>query len=196
MTSSLLDETCKKIFSFLLVSDKRLRFNKLYATLNQIGLEMSKPTLIEHLNHLKKRKLVIRKREGKQNVTYEVNWKKLEHLAEALRTQQALKHLLENKENFKSFPIEEQVTYVHNILALRNLHRLKLEILDIIDPSKNFEHSIQYLFTNRFFQLFKTWLLENCHENKTECEKKALGMIEHNIIHYTDVLFERKQQTS
>jgi len=191
MAKPILDETCKKIFSVLLVSDKKLRFNELHRTLNQIGLRMSKPTLVEHLNHLKKRSLLIRKKEGKQNISYEVNWKKLEHLNEAIKTRQALKGMLENEKNFKSFPIDEQVTYVQNILALRNLYRLRLEIFSILDPSKNFEHSVQYLFINRFFEFFKTWLLESCRENKTECKYKALSMIEHNIKHYTDMLFDK-----
>ena len=121
-----------------------------------------------------------------------MNWEKLEHLGEAVRTQQALKRTLENEKNFKSFPIDEQVTYVHNILALRNLYRLRLEMLDILDPRKNFEHSVQYLFTNRFFEMFKTWLLESCDKNKTECKEKALSMIEYNIKHYTDILFDKR----
>jgi DNA-binding HxlR family transcriptional regulator len=192
MSEPLLDETCKNIFSVLLLSDKKLRFNELHRTLNQIGLKMSKPTLAEHLKHLKKRRLLIRKREGKQSVSYEVNWEKLDYLGEAMRTRQELKRMLGNEKNFKSFPMDAQLTYTHNILALRNLYRLRLEILDILDPSKNFEHSVQYLFIHRFFELFKTWLLESCHENKAKCEKEALSMIEHNIKHYLDTLFDKK----
>lgn len=153
---------------------------------------MSKPTLSEHLKHLKKRRLVIRKREGKQNVTYQVNWEKLEHLSEAIETRQALKRMLENEKNFKSFPIDEQVTYVHNILALRNLYRLRLEIFSILHPSKNFEHSVQYLFISRFFEFFKTWLLESCHEDRSRCREKAMSTIEYNIKHYTDTIFDKK----
>lgn len=190
MSKPLLDETCKNIFSVLLVSDKKLRFNELHRTLNDIGLKMSKPTLVEHLNHLKKRRLLVRKREGKQNVTYRVHWKNLEHLADAIKSRQALKHLLKNKESFNSVPIDDQITYVHNILALRNLYLLRLEVSSIIDPSKNFEHSVQYLFINRFFEFFKTWLLENCHKNKTECKEKALSMIEYNIQRYQNTLFK------
>lgn len=192
MAKPLLDETCKKIFSALLVSDKRLRFNELHRNLDQIGLKMSKPTLIEHLNHLKKQRLIKRKRQGKQNVAYEVNWEKFKYLGEAIDQQRALKHLLEDEKIFKSFPLDEKVMYVHNILALRNLYRLKLEISGIIDPSKNFEHSIQYLFITRFFDFFKTWLLESCHENKPECREKALSTIEYNIKHYTDMIFNKR----
>jgi len=190
MPKRLLDETCEKIFSVLLGTDKKLRFNMLHRTLNQIGLEMSKPTLAKHLNHLKKRRLLIRRKEGKQNVTYQVNWKKLEHFGESITVR---RKLLKSKEDFDAVPIEEQVIIIHDILALRNLYRLRLEMFSIIDPSKNFEHSVQYLFTNRLFEIFKTWLLESCHKNKTECKEKALNTIEYNIQRYQKILF--KEQT-
>lgn len=187
-----LDEICKSIFSVFLVTDEELRFNELHRTLGMIGLKMSKPTLSEHLKHLRRKKLVVRRKEGKQNVSYKTNWKELESLDKAIKTQQALKRTLENEAGFKSFPIDEQVTYVHNVLALRNLYRLKLEVLNVIDPNKNFEHSVQYLFIHRFFELFKTWLLQTCHESNSEGRKAALDMIEHNIKHYEDTLFDKK----
>jgi len=194
MEKPLLDEACKNIFSVLLVSDKTLRFNEFHKTLNQIGLKMSKPTLIDHLHHLQKRKLLIRKKEGKQNVSYRVNWEKLETLQESMKTRQALRHIMQNKKTFKSFPIDEQVTYVTNIMTLTNLYRLKLEVQDVLDPTKNFEHSVQFLFTNRFFQFFKTWLLESCQEAKRTNGQKALDMIDFNINHFTDMLFDKQPQ--
>jgi len=183
MQKPILDEVCKNIFSVLLVSDKKLRFNELHRTLNHIGLKMSKPTLIEHLHHLQKRKLVIRKKEGKQNISYKVNWEKLETLQQSMKTRQMLKNLLENERRFKSFPIDEQVTYVTNILTLSNLYQLKLETHAIFNPSKNFENSIQYLFIHRFFEFFKTWLLESCQEAKIEDRDRVIKTIDHNIQH-------------
>jgi len=190
MDKPILDEYCKNIFSVLLVSDKPLRFNELHRTLSQIGLKMSKPTLIEHLNHLRKRKLVKRKKEGKQNVNYRVNWEKLKTLQQSMKTRQMLKNLLENEKRFKSFPLDEQITYVTNIMTLSNLYQLKVEIQAVLDPSKNFEHVVQYLFINRFFQFFKTWLLESCKEAKIECEQKALNTIDYNINRITNTLFD------
>ena len=157
---------------------------------------MSKPTLIEHLHHLLKHRLLIRKKEGKQNVSYKVNWEKLETLQEGMKTRQALKDLLQNQKTFKSFPIDEQVTYVTNIMTLSNVYRLKLEVQDAIDPSKNFEHSIQFLFINRFFELFKMWLLESCHASKTEKAPEALSMIDYNITRITNILFDKKSQNA
>lgn len=195
MEKPILDEVCKNIFSVLLVSDKGLRFNKLHGTLNQIGLKMSKPTLIKHLRHLQKRKLLIRKKEGKQNVSYKVNWERLETLQQSMKARQMAKNLLENKKRFKSFPINEQATYVTNILTLSNLYKLKLETQAIFNPRKNFENSIQFLFIYRFFEFFKTWLLENCQEAKTNEREKIIKTIDYNIQHIQNELFNEQLLT-
>jgi len=194
MDKPLLDEQCKNIFSVFLVSEKTLRFNELYRTLNDIGLKMSKPTLIEHLHHLLKDRLLIRKKEGKQNVSYAANWTKLETFQQSMKTKQFIWNLLGNERQFKAYPIDEQVEYVTNLLTLGNLYRLKLEVQDAIDPSKNFEHSIQFLFINRFFVLFKRWLLESCHVSKTEKAPEALSIIDCNITRINNTLFDKKSQ--
>jgi DNA-binding HxlR family transcriptional regulator len=64
-----LDGICVEIF-FTLMAYKRLRFNQLHRYLKMFGTDISKPSLIEHLNHLKKQKLISRKREDFQNVSY------------------------------------------------------------------------------------------------------------------------------
>jgi len=194
MGKPLLDEYCKNIFSVFLVSEKTLRFNELYRTLNNIGLKMSKPTLIEHLRHLLKHRLLIRKKEGKQNVSYEANWTKLATFKQSMKTKQFIKNLLGNEKQFKTYPIDEQVTYVTNIMTLSNLYQLKIEVQDVIDPSKTFENSVQFLFINRFFKLFKTWLLQSCHASKTEKTPEALSTIDYNITRITNTLFDKKSQ--
>jgi len=191
LTKLLIDELCEKIFMTLLVSDKKIRFNHLYKALNDIGLKISRPTLIKHLNHLKKRKLIIRKQEGKQKVTYQANWEKLKHLKEITKDQKIVKIMLENKKNFQSLPIDEQTIIIQNILTLRNLHLLKVEIIDIIDPKKSFEHAITHLFISGIFEIFEKWLLKNYRNNKLECKEKALPLVEYNIKRYKDMLFEK-----
>jgi DNA-binding HxlR family transcriptional regulator len=64
-----LDDICVDIF-FTLMAYKRLRFNELHRYLKMFGTDISKPSLIEHLDHLRKQKLISRKREGFQNVSY------------------------------------------------------------------------------------------------------------------------------
>jgi DNA-binding HxlR family transcriptional regulator len=190
MDKPLLDEQCKRLLSLLLASEKTLRFTELHETINGVGLKMSRPTLIEHLHHLQKHRLIVRKKEGKQNVSYRVNWEKLETLKKGIEYRRYLLHVLENKKRFKSFPIDEQVVYVAEILALTGLYRLKLEVQDTLDPSKNFEHSLQVLLINRFFEFFKTWLRESCI-NSPENGQTALSKIESSINSLQDDLFDR-----
>ena len=64
-----LDDICVEIF-FTLMAYKRLRFNQLHKYLKKFGTNISKPSLSDHLKHLKKQKLISRKREGFQNVSY------------------------------------------------------------------------------------------------------------------------------
>jgi DNA-binding HxlR family transcriptional regulator len=190
MDKPLLDEQCKKILSVFLVSQKTLRFNEMHRIFNDIGLKMTKPTLVDHLNHLREKKLIIRKEEGKQCVSYAANWTKLKTHKQSLKTREFVQHHFQNKELFNSFSIKEQVTWVTNLLTLRTLYKLKLEIEDAINPRKSFEHSIQFLLTDRFFEIFKIWLLENCHSSKTEKGPKALSMIDHCIDIFTCDLFD------
>lgn len=69
MKSFELDDICHEIW-FTLMAYKRLRFNELHRALKVFGTDISKPTLNEHLKHLIKQKLVRRKREEAQKVSY------------------------------------------------------------------------------------------------------------------------------
>jgi len=64
-----LDDICRQIW-FTLLAKERLRFTELHKTLKKLGINISKPTLTEHLGHLIKQKFVKRKVEGFQNVSY------------------------------------------------------------------------------------------------------------------------------
>jgi hypothetical protein len=149
------------------------------------------PTLAKHLKHLQELKLITKKREGKQLTTYGANWKKLKYLQETVESKKALERIVKNEKNFKSFPIEDQVMFLTNVLSLRSLEELKLEILDTLEPNKNFEHNVQYAFTHQFFDLYRTWFIENCYDTPNENKLTALKMVENNIKHFEHALFTR-----
>lgn len=161
MDKPLLDEHCKNILSLLLVTNKTIRFNQLWRDLNDLGLKITRPTLKKHLDHLQRHRVVTQKIEGKQKISYGANWKRFKTLKESMDYRQRILLILENEKRFKSFPIDEQAVYITSIVTLTGLYRLKLEIQDTLDPTKNFEHSLQFLLINRFFEFFKTWFLEN-----------------------------------
>jgi len=64
-----LDDVCSSIFLTLLAY-KKLRFNELHRTQKKLGSNISKPALSDHLKHLIRQKLVERKVEDVQKVTY------------------------------------------------------------------------------------------------------------------------------
>jgi hypothetical protein len=194
MDECFLDKNCEDLFSLLLVSDKTLRFNELHRAVNDLGLKMSRPTLINHLNHLLTRKMILQQKPRKQNVSYKVNYQRFQNLEQTLKTK-VLLHVMENQERFKSFSIDEQTTYVTNTMTLTNLYRLKLIVQTILEPKKSYENSLQYLFINRFYNLFFTWLLQNCKDSK-ENVNASLNTIEHNIEHFTQILFDKIPKTS
>lgn len=160
--------------------------------LNKSNIKISTPTLSEHLKHMQKLKLITRRREGKQRISYEVNWEKLKYLQKTIESQKALKRITENEKTFTSFPIEEQVIFLTNVLSLRNLNELKLAILDTIEPDKNFEHNVQHALTHQFFDLWRTWFIKNCYVTTNENKLIALNIVENNIKHFEDELFIRK----
>jgi DNA-binding HxlR family transcriptional regulator len=69
-----LDDICRQIF-LTLQAYRTLRFNELLKYLKKFGVDITNPTLIEHLNHLRKQKLVSCKRsfqEARYSLTDEV----------------------------------------------------------------------------------------------------------------------------
>jgi len=67
-----LDKYCSDIL-VILWKAREMRFNEIYRTLKKNGIELSKPTLSEHLKHLRKKKWITRKAKGVQNVEYKLH---------------------------------------------------------------------------------------------------------------------------
>jgi DNA-binding HxlR family transcriptional regulator len=192
-----MDEYCIKIFGLLGVTTEKFRFNELHRTLSHFGIVMSRPTLIAHLNHLQKKGYIIRKKEAKQNVSYEVNWKKLEYLKESLAYKKEVDQNLKNKATFKSHSLEAQVAIITGILTLQGLFWLKANVLDILEPTKKAEHNLAYVFSSRLLDMYRLWLLDTCKESK-ENNQKILCSIDELIKDITETFFkitsENKQQ--
>lgn len=190
-----LDSQCNKLLAVFIVSGKKWHFDEFHHELNKSSFKISKPTLSKHLKHLQKLKLITRKKEGKQQTSYDVNWEVLKHIKTTVE-RDAIKRITENKKLFGSLPIDDQVMYLTNILSLRNLEELRLYIIDIMEPEYNFEHNVQYAFIHQFYDSYKKWFLENCHAATNENKHIALKMVESNIEHFQVQLFDKKPWTS
>ena len=195
MPSKVVDENCEKILALLLTRQKPIRFVELLKDLNGLGAKMSRPTLSQHLHHLQKHKLIVRKRKGKQEVNYAVDWERLKPLEQSINHKKNLLLYIENKERFKSFPIQEQAIYTSNIMTLENVHQLQIFIRNTLDPSKTFYNSLQLLFMHRIYEQYQSWLMESCRESK-ENAKQALEIVENNIKRVENMLFDKVKQSS
>jgi hypothetical protein len=184
-----MDEYCQKIFGLLGVTTKKFRFNELYRTLNDFGIKMSRPTLIAHLEHLQKKGYVMRKEEDNQNVSYEVNWKKLEYLKEGLTYKNKIDQDLKNEATFKSYSLKDQAAVMSNIVGLQGLFWLKANVLDILEPTKKAEHNLAYVFSSRLLDMYRLWLLDTCKESK-ENSQKVLHLIDELIKYIMKDFFE------
>jgi len=188
-----LDDFCKKIFSLLTAASGSIRFNELHRALNRLNVKISKPTLSEHLKHLTDQGIFIRKEEGKQNVSYTINYDRFKSLNNLSETEKNyVDYLKKNEEILESQTIGDQVTSMHMLAIMQELYLLKLDLLNFSEPENKLENSLQYLTTDRYFDYYRKRFLKSCEENKQKCDQ-ALDEIEKLVDLYIETVFEPKK---
>jgi len=184
------DEYCTKIFAKLVANQEKIRFNKLHKTLNTLDVKISKPTLILHLHHLRTKGFILRKKEGTQNVTYQVNWKKFEQLKETLGFKEIIARNLENEKIFKSKSLEDQIIFVTGVLTMTQVVYLQLCVLGILEPKGKELHSLGYLLIWRLYDHYRQWLLDTCKQS-SENSQKAYDLLTKITKKYQNLLFNK-----
>jgi DNA-binding transcriptional ArsR family regulator len=187
-----LDSICDDIFAFFIVFDENIGFNDLLKSLKKMGVKISRPTLSDHLKHLTKKKVLTRKKQGKQRVFYKLNWKMFENLRDGFKDGKTMSSFLNKEEIFHSLSLDEQVNYLSNVLTLGNLIKLRTRALGIIEPDNVFEYNLEYRIFERYFRYFEDWLLKSGKENKDEFRKRGLPLIDSKIEHFKQMLFNQK----
>ena len=195
-----IDEYCNKILVVLMIenaTNEKIRFNELYRLLNKTYKnKISKPTLIEHLNHLIKNQIIIRTKEAKQNISYSLNWKKLKVLKEIKDTYKIKLAQLQNDiKTFKSKTLEQQTAFATLMIYIGELHWLKLQILDIIEPKNKLQNHYTYTLIREYFNLYPTKLVESCKPSKENCQK-TLQLIDEAIEKLKETIFETNPETT
>jgi DNA-binding transcriptional ArsR family regulator len=138
---------------------------------------MSKPTLSEHLKHLKKKNLVIRKVEGVQSVTYLFNYLKFRDLERTVEEQPQPDEFELKEKQFNSLPLEEQIRHiVYSTIAI-NLTGLQLRILKALDPKADLMRNLMIMVNSRTHEVCEEWLIENCSKDG-EYGRKAVQKLE------------------
>jgi len=163
-----LDYYCRRILVYLIAIGKKIRFNDLHKFLAEKGFALAKPTLSKHLKHLTQEKLVLRKVEDVQKVTYEVNHKIFRDLEKSVKsTIKYRKRLAEEEQIFDSISIDDQIYVVLEKMMLRNLRQLKTSIELELRPSKKWEKSLELAWlANPIFRYHEGLLIAKCKENR------------------------------
>jgi hypothetical protein len=175
-----LDKYCTEIIAVLVMTknEESIRFNKLFDKLEKFGSTMTKPTFVDHLNHLIKKKLIIRKKEGKQKVTLKFNWEKFAQLLEVKKNYENTKvQLIKSKSSVNVNDILELVT---GTLVLGDLYRLKFSILSLTEPENKFNHNISLCMINHFTNIPLANIIKICLESK-EKTKLIIEAVDESI---------------
>jgi DNA-binding HxlR family transcriptional regulator len=183
------DEYCERIFMVIVMNNGKIRFNELHRKLTMCGAKMSKPTLIEHLNHLVKRGIIQRNEEDKQRVSYELNWRELEQLQKAMKINQTALNEIGNEKRFKSKSLIQQEIFTTAMLTIGELFYLKLMILNILEPENKLQNYFSYTLIRKYYNIYATWLLDSC-KNSKESSQKILRSIDKSIKTLKETFFE------
>lgn len=157
-----LDPYCTKLMAVFTLERKAYRFNELKRHLANIGLKMTTPTLILHLDHLVKKELVLREEKGKQFVTYRFYWERWEDSDELMRRRIIFEKILQQEiDEFSSRPIIEQISYINNIAVLLFLMIIRESIVATAKPEKEFVANINMIHFGNIFNRARNMILNN-----------------------------------
>lgn len=168
------DEYCRKIVMVLSIDNKKTRFNELYRKLTKYNAKMSKPTLIEHLNHLIKNKIIQLTQEDKQKVSYEINWKKLEQLQKGIQVSQDIYNHIQNEGTFKSLNLQDQTAFTLAISSISQLFYLRICIDSILEPKNKLQNYYAFTTLNDIYRIYPEWLFDSCEKSKENSQEIIL----------------------
>jgi DNA-binding HxlR family transcriptional regulator len=185
-----LDDICVDIF-FTLMAYRKLRFNELHRYLKKFGTDISKPALIDHLKHLTKLKLIKRKQEDFQNVSYglteevdsllnipeEEVRKWIDGLIEGgrqetreLREKFGLLEKFDAREHFSRFSDEQMDKETDRALRdvlTNNLFELKTFVNYELKLEKDESYAVFWNFVgNPLYRMIEKTIAENCRNSE------------------------------
>lgn len=182
-----MDKFCEKIFLLMAFRQEKMGFNELARSLEDVGAKMSRPTLSEHLKHLTKKKVLKKKKIGKQRVSYEVNWQKNEQLLDARELGKKMQNRLDEIQKFRTIPFKDLMVLAEFTLKYIILQQFRLNILSILNPKKTFDYNLEALYISRHFHAYTDLLLQECRKNK-EVGEQLLQILESEIKDYWNII--------
>jgi hypothetical protein len=160
-----LDSNCAKILAVLMFRDE-VRFKDLKQILAKYNMEIPEATLLMHLNHLIKSKLVLKTIKSPKNVTYKANMEKLKEVQTKFRaTSQYVKDWQKFKEIFLNKPVKEQIGQILINTVSCELAYLKHKIL-FEKYGKFADGLLAELFQSYFLRIPHFLVIKKCMENE------------------------------
>ncbi len=122
---------------------------------------------------------LIRYEEGIQKIIYKANYDRFNELAGANEiSQDVVTKFFLQREHFKSLPIDRKMDCLHGVAVLQSLLLLKLELLAISKPDKQFEYSITTQLTIQHFDRIRNWIIETIRDNPELVKQATKELIE------------------
>jgi hypothetical protein len=171
-----LDTQCEKIFSYLALNMDPITFNKLF---EQLQAEMTKPTLIKHLDHLQKNKIVKRERIGKQKVTYKIHPEFLNEFQKGREFLESTERLKKNQETFNSLSLAKRVDNTLTLMIIFEIEKLKNAFQSSLPrpPKESYENNLIFACSRGWLSHLIKFQFLSSIKSETEV-KEALKEIE------------------
>ncbi len=201
---SQLDDICSSIYLTLLIY-KKARFNELYRKVIKLNPKtasgkpfVSRPTFNDHLGHLKKKKLIVTKELGKQNVVYSLNKATMSIFGTDF--EEVSKELLDWSKNLEVFDsekhfakltekdLDQEVTQDLNEVIKVNLHELRAFVeYDLKIDEKESGAEFWKFIGNPMYRMLEKGIADNCRRSPKYKEK---------IFEKIELLLKEKSLTS
>jgi len=168
-----LDESCAKILTIMTLFKPSTHFNELFRELKKRNMEMSKPTLSAHLNHLIELNYVTKKdEENTQFVTYSLSNEKTSKMKEvAERAKKLAKTFKENEKDFYSLSEEEQVATVVAVELSRKIEEIRALIEYKLHPNDLGKIVYANFLDSPLLNIGEKWIIKKSLEDEQYCKR-------------------------
>jgi predicted transcriptional regulator len=196
------DEKCEQIVDIMLIrnafeSDK-LRYNELYRIVSKT-VEMTKPTFNEHIEHLKQKKVIKRKKVGKQKVYLFLNTDNL--MVEKARQikKEMDEELVLLDDTKKSCSWSDLLVLLSHYFAICELRETKLILNYILSPQKQRENVLAIAFQAKRMDVLRFGIISSLKnainriessEEKEDAIQRLMNLLDKAIEHAEEQLLK------
>ena len=123
-------------------------------------------------------KILRKKKVGTQRINYEIIfWDEDKPPSVSSDFRKIVEHHFKGHETFQSLSIKSQVDLIAIACIMMTLEQLRLSILSILNPEDAFKHNLELLVISKYFELYKSWLIEDCNKDNGKIGKQILPVL-------------------